>query len=353
MSLLIDCCCDEKTATPCTGFNAGEKTYCRIGFTMALGYSGTYSKNSQGGDFDSGCSQTLKNGLDISITSSESYSLSASFVFSFKVDGTTGSPAYVTSLGGGTPSDIAIQSTSYSLTGSASHARTRINYDSFAQCSSKFVDSHTGSMTGTGIDTSSMTLGGFSPDVYFIEESGETLGGCMLDKCRIRMLVNDVRLNYSLTGSGSIIEYGGQGCDDEEDETTVSPGSSTQTSLMGVTLHTAGGNSDCTDQVSTFPSLQIDAGHFRTTRLFSPLSLTSNGTFTLGDTSAAALTGCDYQTHMDGGSWVKTYRTSESLDSYETCPGPAPRWVEGDEELVQTFTASAGVTSVTFTDSTP
>lgn len=353
MSLLIDCCCDEKTATPCTGFNAGEKTYCRIGFTMALGYSGTYSKSSQGGDFDGSCDQTLKNGFDISITSSESYSLSASFVFSFKVDGTTGSPAYVASLGGGTPSDIAIESTSYSLTGSASHARTRINYDSSPQCSSKFVDSHSGSMTGTGIDTSIMTLGGLSSDVYFVEESGETLGGCMLDKCRVRMRVNDVRLNYSLTGSGSIIEYGGQGCDEEQDDTIIGPGSGTRTSLMGVTLHTAGGNSDCTDQVTTFPSLQIDAGHFVTTRLFSPLSLTSSGTFTLGDTSAAALTGCDYQTHMDGGSYVKTYRTSESLDSYETCPGPAPRWVEGDEELVQIFTASAGVTSVTFTDSAP
>ena len=353
MSLLIDCCCDDKTATPCTGFNAGEKTYCRIGFTMALGYSGSYTKNIESGDFDGNCDQSLANGSDISITSSESYSLSASFVFSFKVDGTTGSPAYVASLGYGTPSNVAIQSTSYSLTGSASHARTRIYYNAFSQCSSKIVDSHTGSMTGTGIDTSNMALGGFSPDVFFIEESGETLGGCMLDKCRVKMLVNDVRLNYSLTGSGSIIEYGGQGCDEEQDDTIVSPGSSTQTSLMGVTLHTAGGNSDCTDQVTTFPSLQIDAGHFLTTRLFSPLSLTSDGTFSLGGTSAAALTGCDYQTHMDGGSWTKTYRTSDSLDYYETCPGRGARWAEGDEELVQTFTASAGVTSVTFTDSAP
>lgn len=346
------CCCSDPEDPPCAGFFAGNKTYARVSFTIAHGLSSSYVETRSTGELDGSSCAIAYTDQTRSQSSSESFTGSITAVISYRVLGSSRAAAYVAGLGG-SGATVSIVSTSSSFTGTASHSKTTTNFNSSGDCTSKVVETLSGSLTKTGDNT-----GSFGPTDYTITEASAPTSTadllCALQKCRILTAFDDIGVNYSYSGTGSRITYGGQECDDEEDDESIGA-NGTATWTPSGSFATVGGATDCTDQASTIPSLPIDYG--TSWSIIKPLSLTATDV-SCPDMLAAGgsqldLTACELHNMLSGASFSKTWRSSESLDAYDTCPGPAPRFVEGETETITTFTSSVSINSITFTDSAP
>ena len=342
------CCCSDPEDPPCAGFFAGNKTYARVSYTIATGWSNTYTLNKTTGELDGSSCEVDTIDSTESISASESITASITFVVSYEVFGSSRSTAYVSNLS----SPTLVEVTSSNLTGSASYAQT-IQAFSNGSCTSKRVISGSGTISRASDNTSGLTTTDCKleeREAPVTSTDGSVLAGCVLEKCRIvGSNFDNIGINYTYSGTGTNKLYTGQECDTLDEEEDIGE-SGSGTWMPSVDFATVGGATDCTDQATAIPNLLLDYGQIVWSTI-RPLSKC------LGEVDSqdaeAAISQCETEIKLQGGSYSKQWRDSESLDEYQPCPGQAPRFIEGDEEAVTNRTESFSINSITFTDSAP